>query len=330
MLKKKNEDGFTLIEILVVILVIGILAAIAIPVFLNQRKNANDAAVESDVKNIASLLQTLPSDSVNFAKQAPAPNSNMNRLTYFSDGTTKSEPAPSSTGIWWTVTGNSSKYCIVAYHTNGNKYKYATPLSYDSTAGGLGKRGVACDPVDPTDADGVAIALGNLIEDPLLANINITTPSKGMIGRLHSYNGFPYQTMTMTHPMGNKVVTGTTDAANQGIIFYQPSSADAVPVQKAGETYTASAYVKTDAGTSVTIGARVTDIGSGYIRETASVATATGGWDRISTTVTTTTADIGSYVGIQVRQVGGGAGKVFSYAAPQLEKGSTMTPFSEK
>lgn len=327
---KSKESGFTLIEILVVILVIGILAAIAIPVFLNQRKNANDSAVESDVKNIATLLQTLPADSVNFAKQAPTAGSNMNRLTYFSGGATKTEPAPSSTGIWWTVTGNSSKYCITAYHTNGNKYKNTTPLTYDSVAGGLGTKGEACNPTDPTDANGVVLASGNLIEDPLLTNINIATPSKGMIGRLHSYNGFPYQTLSMAHPNGNKVVTGTTDAANQGIIFYQPDSASAMPVQKAGETYTVSAYVKTDAGTSVTIGSRFTDVGSGYLRETASVITATGGWDRISNTVTTTTGDIGSYVGVQVRQVGGGAGKVFYYAAPQIEKGSTMTAFSEK
>lgn len=55
----KGESGFTLVELLVVILIIGVLAAIAIPAFMDQRKRANDAAVKSDIKMIANEIETL-------------------------------------------------------------------------------------------------------------------------------------------------------------------------------------------------------------------------------------------------------------------------------
>jgi len=60
---EERDKGFTLIELLVVIIIIGILAAIAIPVFLNQRKKGVDASIKSDLRAMAALQETYIADN---------------------------------------------------------------------------------------------------------------------------------------------------------------------------------------------------------------------------------------------------------------------------
>jgi len=48
-----DNKGFTIIELLVVLVIIGILAAIAVPQFTNTREMAYFAAIKSDMRNLA-------------------------------------------------------------------------------------------------------------------------------------------------------------------------------------------------------------------------------------------------------------------------------------
>jgi type IV pilus assembly protein PilA len=130
MSRDSHDDGFTLVELLVVIIIIGILAAIAIPVFLNQRKKGYDAEAKSDLRDLAGFEEIYLSDTNTYGTiaqiQALEPRLNV------SHGVTLSVVSFS------TLAG----YCLSARHVGSGVTWF-----YDSQSGGLQPSGTSACPV---------------------------------------------------------------------------------------------------------------------------------------------------------------------------------------
>ena len=69
--RTQSESGFTLVELLVVMLILGLLAAIAIPAFFNQRDKAQDADAKATAQTAQTAIETYATD--NDGSTTPAP-----------------------------------------------------------------------------------------------------------------------------------------------------------------------------------------------------------------------------------------------------------------
>ena len=88
--KRIDEQGFTLIELMVVVLIIAILIAIAIPTFLGARQRAQDRAAQSSLRNALASAKTLYTDNQDYTSATVAAMAAAEPSLTFVDSTTAS------------------------------------------------------------------------------------------------------------------------------------------------------------------------------------------------------------------------------------------------
>jgi type IV pilus assembly protein PilA len=111
--KTKNQQGFTLIELMIVIAIIGILAAIAIPQFSAYRQRSYNSSAQSDLKNAATAQEAYFVDNSTYCG-TPATLVGATYGLYIS--------APGNVSVVFTISAaDENEYTMDAYHPSGSE-----------------------------------------------------------------------------------------------------------------------------------------------------------------------------------------------------------------
>src|SRR5215212_11708061 len=107
----QDESGFTLVELLVVMLILGILAAIAIPAFFNQRNKATDSQAKTYARTAQTAIESYATD--NQGSYADATVDDLIKIEPTLVGAPTNAQHAGSTGDGMTVASTDTTYDVV-------------------------------------------------------------------------------------------------------------------------------------------------------------------------------------------------------------------------
>ena len=121
-LREGESQGFTLIEILVVVIIVGILGAIAIPVYLGIQNNAKDVAVKTGVSKAKTAVVAYAADNNGSLPASLALADLPAKYGYVAPAATGDYASPGSIPILTkSTTAGSKAFCVYAVGATGTK-----------------------------------------------------------------------------------------------------------------------------------------------------------------------------------------------------------------